>query len=496
MSTRDPENRRKISTANYSRHIGRFVAARGGQVAIIFSLLLPVLAILIAGGIDASFAVNARTSLQDASDEASLAASIAAAQNPNMTEAQLQAVAASSLIANFQSSTPTITEFHVCAPIQNDCTASTGPMQMGTVFLATSAPATCMFASLVPAFCVGGTTQTVASDSVTNIAFGTTVQLNIVMDSSASMIVGATPGDVAGISTWVLANWNQVKPGDPAPYTGGDNPPCAFACHDEGGSTTAADIAVGLTNANLATNTTTGQPATTRFDVMIAAAQQLVNHVQTEATNNSQNRTNTYLFNVMSFDTTLHQYGATNISTFPAALTAVGQVAPGLDTYLDNAMTSLVTQVGTNGTGTSTASPLKFVILVTDGLQSDRNNNWNCSYWAMDPAWSWNTCYGGYASPIDTALCTQMKNNGIILAVLETPYVPLTGQDPNVAPYEDTVRHVIYPGGANTASTVSAALQACASQGYYFQAVNASDIATGFTNLTDQFLARSSLIVK
>jgi Flp pilus assembly protein TadG len=480
---------RRASRRGLVKHIRRLVGDRSGQVAIIFAMLVPVFAILIAGGIDASFAVNARTALQDASDEASLAASIAAAQNPNLTEAQLQTVSTNSLTANFNSSTPTITEFHVCSPVINDCTASTGPMQMGTVFLASSAPATCLFASLLPTFCVGGSTQTVASDSVTNIAFGTTVQLNVVMDSSASMIVGATPADVTAISNWVLANWNQVKPGDPAPYTGGDNPPCAFACHDLGGSTTPADIAMGLTNANAA-------GATTRFDVMVAAAQALINHVQTEATNNSQNRTNTYLFNIMSFDTTLHQYGATNISTFPGALTAVGQVTPGLDTYLDNAMTTLVTQVGTNGNGTSTASPLKFVILVTDGLQSDRNNNWNCSYWAMDPAWSWNTCYGGYASPINTALCTQMKNNGIVLAVLETPYVPLTGQDPNVSPYENTVRHVIYPNGPNTASTVSAALQACATQGYYFQAVNSSDIATGFTQLTDQFLARSSLLVK
>jgi len=489
-STKDPKEGGRIVPGGYFGPLRRFAADHRGQVAIIFSLLLPVLAILIAGGIDASFAVNARTSLQDASDEASLAASISAAQNPNMTEAQLKTVANNALDSNFHTSTPTITEFHVCAPIQNDCTASTGAMQMGTVFLSASAPATCMFASLVPAFCVGGSTQTVGSDSVTNIAFGTTVQLNVVMDSSASMIVGSTPADVTTISNWVLANWSQVKPGDPAPYTGGDDPPCAFACHDVGDSTTPADVAMGLTNAH-------ASGATTRFDVMISAAQQLVNHVQTEATNNSQNRTNTYLFNIMSFDTTLHQYGATNISTFPAALTAVGQVSPGLDTYLDNAMTSLVTQVGTNGTGTSTASPLKFVILVTDGLQSDRDLDWqNCTSHPYSSAWNFYDCVGGFAAPINTALCTQMKNNGIVLAVLETPYVPLTGQDPNNTPYESNVRGTIYPGGPNTPSTVSTALQACASQGYYFQAVNSSDIATGFTDLTDQFLARSSLIVK
>ena len=106
----------------------------------------------------------------------------------------------------------------------------------------------------------------------------------------------------------------------------------------------------------------------------------------------------------------------------------------------------MISQVGVNGNGTSAASPFKFLILVTDGLQSDRSNNWSCTSWGSDPAWSYNpTCYGGYATSINASQCAQLKANGVILAVLETPYVPLTGQDPNVQPYEKTVRHVIYP---------------------------------------------------
>jgi hypothetical protein len=73
-------------------------------------------------------------------------------------------------------------------------------------------------------------------------------------------------------------------------------------------------------------------------------------------------------------------------------------------------------------------------------------------------------------------------------AVLETPYVPLTGQSPAVAPYEKTVRHVIYPDGSNTSSVVSQALQSRATNGYYFQATSSSQIATGFIALTDKLL--------
>jgi len=109
-----------------------------------------------------------------------------------------------------------------------------------------------------------------------------------------------------------------------------------------------------------------------------------------------------------------------------------------------SAISQLALQVGTQGNGSSASSPLKFVILITDGLSSDRSGNWNCAYWGYDSYWSWqNTCFNSspYPTTIDSGECQQIKNSGIILAILETPYVPLTGESPNVQPYEDTVRH-------------------------------------------------------
>ena len=135
------------------------------------------------------------------------------------------------------------------------------------------------------------------------------------------------------------------------------------------------------------------------------------------------------------------------------------------------------------------------MILVTDGLQSDRNNNWGCTSSGYDSAWSYSpTCYGGYAGPISTTQCQSIKNNGVVLAVLETPYVPLTGQSPNVQPYEKTVRHTIYPSGPGTTSAISTALQTCASTGYYFQATSSSQISTGFLQLTNKFLQHSTYL--
>jgi len=470
----------------------RFARERRASVATISALVFPIIVMIALGGTDVAMALNAKENLQNATDAASLAVAAATVQNPNTAEATLKATALAVLTSDFPGGTTAITGFHVCAPVQNDCTSGTTTLTMNTVNMTTTAQAPCTL-------CIGGgSTKQVAASTTTVIGFGSTIQLNVVMDSSASMIVGATTTDVTTISNWVSANWNSVKPGDPGPcYNGGsgscgssDNPPCAFACHDVGGSTTSANIATGLTNAHTA-------GATTRFDVMTSAATQLVSHVQTEATSNVTFAKNTYVFNIYSFDTTLHQYGSTNMS-YTAATTAVGTVTPGLDTYLSTIMSTLITTVGSNGTGASTTSPLKFVILVTDGLQSDRNNNWNCATSnGYDSAWNYSpTCIGGYDTAISSTQCQSLKNNGVVLAVLETPYVPLTGQSPDVQPYEKTVRHTIYPGGSGSASVISSALQSCASTGYYFQATNSSQIATGFLTLADKFLEQSAYISK
>ncbi|MDR3513007.1 MAG: pilus assembly protein [Caulobacteraceae bacterium] len=520
------------------RRLGDFVEDRRANVYITFAIVAPLLLVLIGAGIDYSYAENSKRMLQDATDAATLAVSAAVAKNPNTTVAALQTIAQTVLNADYAGTSPTLVDFHVCAPVQNDCTTKAGAtMKMNTVLVSTQGVAPCTLGALLPMVCTAsnGTAQLLGAKTTTVIGFGANIQLNIVMDSSASMIVGATANDVSLISAWMAystttttpiyttqctgsgknkvctqvqtgstttvdyPNWNATIPGDPGPAFANDNPNCAFACHDVGSSTTGTDIQTGLTNAHTA-------GATTRFDVMVSAAQKLINHVQTEANTTSTLAVNNYLFNVYSFDTTLHTWGSSNMS-YSAALTAVTSVTPGLDTYIDNAMSSLITTVGSNGNGTTAASPEKFVILVTDGLQSDRNNNWGCSTWLNSTAWG--TLYSdkgalqtqckpgtGYASPMNTANCTTMKNKGIVVGVLETPYVSLSGSDQHVMPYERTVQPTIYPNGPNTASTVSAALQACATSGYYFQATNPSDIATGFITLTDKFLSQMSYITK
>lgn len=460
--------------------LSAFRPAQGGNVAIVFGLSLIPLIGVVGAAVDYSRGNSAKTDMQAALD----ATALMLAKNtsvPTWTQGDLNGNASNIFRALFNR--PEATGINV--------TGHYTPGAAPTIAVTGSA-------TLQSAFMGGilgllgnpnASTMTISASATSTYGSPQTLQLNIVFDSSASMIVGATPADVTLISNWVTAHWDLVKPGDPAPnYPGGDNPPCAFACHDVGGSTTASDIVQGLTNAHAAN-------ATTQFDVMISAGRQLITHVQTEHDNNPMLRNNTYLFNVMSFDTSVHTWGGSNLS-FANATQAVSSVTPGLDTYLSSAMSTLITRLGTQGDGTSTSSPLKFLILITDGLQSDRSRNWSGGHWAQDSAWNYNTYFGGYATTIDQTQCRRLKDNGIILAVLETPYVPLTGQSPKVAPYEKTVRKVVYPGGPNTGSAVSTALSQCASTGYYFQATTAADIATGFLALSDKFIYNTPYLTR
>ena len=473
-------------------------------MALTFALLTPVLIMCVIGAIDITSLNSTRGQLQQATDAAALAVSATDSENPNTTEPTLKTLAGNMLLANYHGGTPTLTSFSLCTPVQTaDCAKVNGnPVVTNTVSMATSVAGSCWAPGLLPGVCTGaGQTAPVTATNTTNIGFPANVQMNLLLDVSGSMIVGATTNDVNLISTWVTKNWSQVH------YSGdsSQSQPCAFACHDEGptpGNTTPADVQTGLTNAHAA-------GATTRYDVMVSAASALIDHIQQEVTSGSQAQQlskNSYAFNVYSLSDTLVSPAAAYTNTnYAGAKTAISNVRLGVDTHMNEYLPNFVTAIGAGGTGNSSASPLKFVILVTDGVESDfykdfysgGNGNVGCnnnSNLAADPAWNYYTFTGCYASPINTAYCSQLKANGVVLAVLETPYVPLTGQDPNEQLYELFVRHNIYPNGPNGASAVSTALQACATTGYYYQASSSAAISTGFTSLSDKFLASTAYL--
>ena len=503
MPKLDPPSRGSAPTRR--RHhvlhalLSAFRRARAGNVAIMFAIIFPVLVVAAGGVMDLASIVDTKTHLQDATDAATLVASAETAQNPNTLEPKLKTDAGAMLTSDDTGGS--ITDFHVCAPpTQNDCVDQYGTMTVDTVSMTTTALAPCYLGHFLPGVCTGvNTSKSLYVHSVTTIGFSKTLEINMLLDTSGSMIVGASAADNNKIIAWnsVDSNWAQVHyGGEPA-----QNRPCAFACHDEGngkGQTSVADMATGLTNAHVA-------GATTRFDLMQTSAQALITHVQTEVAASQQLSKNTYYWNVYQFNdlpvTLLNPNDpVTNKpkpdTTFTGAQTALTSLSVGIDTNLIGSLSSLASTLGANGNGSTT--PLKFLVLVTDGLNSDFTYDFNnCTGAAYNPAWGAGsvTYTGCYDTPISQTACNTIKNNGIVLAVLETPYVQLPGQDPgegygSEGLYDVFVRNVIYPSGPPpAASAVSTALQSCASVGYYFYASSDTQIASGFTQLTDNFIA-------
>lgn len=513
--------------------IRRTLAARRGGVALIFALLVPVLAVCVIGGIDVSQELSARSRLQDATDAAALAVSATDSETPSSTEAQLKTVAGNLLSANFvpysgSNGTPAITQFSVCTPSQlTDC-GSNGVTN--TVTISTHVRAPCWAAPIMPGLCTtDGQSQWLTAANTTNIGYPTVVQIDLLLDVSGSMIVGSTPSDVQKMIAWnnTPANWALANDPD-------GSPPCAFACHYASSSNSVpptynsanSDMQQGVINAKKANSIT-------RYDVLIQSASALITHIQNKVATTPSLAKNSYYFNVYAFSDSLSLvYSSTKPNDWAGTSNAINNnIFVGLDSHFSTVMTSFASQIGVNGTGASVASPQKFAILVTDGVQSDfvadfpTNSNpycgattdsaWNVSdydYAKNDPGykpWIGYTETSCYVSPMPTTACTTIKNNNIIFGVVETPYVGLEGQDPKeLYLYETFARHAIYPNGPTRPidstedpspagpSAASQALAGCATNGYYFQATSAdpTSISTGFVTLTDKFLASNDFL--
>ncbi|OHV79765.1 TadE/TadG family type IV pilus assembly protein [Ensifer sp. LCM 4579] len=157
-------------------------------------------------------------------------------------------------------------------------------------------------------------------------------------------------------------------------------------------------------------------------------------------------------------------------------------------TYFQVALKTLRNMVGTAGDGTSASSPLKLVLLLTDGVQSERN-------------WVLTAQYRGRVAPLNPAWCDYLKNNGATLAVLYTEYLAIPQDWGYNATLAQTMNSSVWTSlwGGKLRSGVSSgtsrhdyiptALQDCASSGnLYIPAASEKDIAAGLSTLFTQYL--------
>lgn len=119
--------------------------------------------------------------------------------------------------------------------------------------------------------------------------------------------------------------------------------------------------------------------------------------------------------------------------------------------------------LGTQGSGSET-NPKKMLILITDGIES------RDAFFAQ--------------RSIDLNLCNALRQRGFRLAVVELKYPKLFSN----ALYDDTVLPV--------ETSISPTIEQCASPGWYFQAVDNTDIPAKFAELKERIAASTAHLVQ
>ena len=141
------------------------------------------------------------------------------------------------------------------------------------------------------------------------------------------------------------------------------------------------------------------------------------------------------------------------------------------DTNFETAMTAVNNLMPNPGTGATNSTPQEVLFIVSDGVD-DEVNSTSCSQ-PLDGT----RCQ----QPFNTAMCTTVKNRGIMIAVLYTEYLPL----PTNSWYNDWV--------APFQSQIGSNMQSCASPGLFFQVTTDGDITVAMQTLFQLAIATARL---
>ena len=437
----------------FSGLIGRFRRDQRGNIAVIFTIaLLPILS-AIGCAVDYSRATQLRSKLLAAADAASVGsisktspAFIAAGTRSSDGPIPVGVTDATNIFNGNMANESGYTINSVTPAV-----AKAGGTVTSTVQFSATLPA--IFLGVM-----GKSSMTVNGTSTATVNMPLFVDFYLLLDNSPSMGVGATPADV---STMVNNTPDQ----------------CAFACHD-------------LSDSNNYYNLAKSLGVTMRIDVLRTATQQLMDTAAATETYSNQFRMAIY-----DMGTSADSAALTTVFSLSSSLSSAKSAAGNIDlmtvngqndnndqdTNYDTLLTQMNSAISAPGAGTSSA-PMKYLFFVTDGVADESNSG--CLYTMSNSTW------GNIAprcqEPINTALCTTIKNRGIKIAVLYTTYLALptnSWYNSWIAPFNTG------PWGPSPNSQIALNMQSCASPGLYFEVSPTQGISQAMTTLFQKAVA-------
>src|SRR4051812_33169449 len=444
------------------RKFNRFSRDRSANVAVIFALALVPIVSFVGCAIDYSMATRMKAKLQAAVDAASVG-SIAKA-SPGFIAAG--SMTTDGRITAGETDARTIFDGNMSG-VTGYTLNSVTPVMTKTGSVITS---TIEYTATVPTTFLGvmnKSSLTVSGTSTSTANMPLYIDFYLLLDNSPSMGVGATPADVTALVNATSAS------------SFGSNRYCAFACHDYNDPNNFYNLAKSI-------------GATTRIDVLRTATQQLMDTAAATQTYASQFRMAIYDFGASSATIGLRALFSLSAS-LSSAKSAAGNIdlmgvygnndayTADKDTQFSTIFPAMTNVISTAGTGTS-ASPLKYLFFVSDGVADESNAG--CLKTMSNS--NWGNISPRCQSPINPALCTTLKNNGVKIAVLYTTYLQLTTN----SWYMDWIDPFNKgPFGPSTNSGIAQNMQSCASPGFFFEVSPTDGISDAMNALFQKAVA-------
>jgi Flp pilus assembly protein TadG len=476
--------------------IRMFGRNRSGNVGMMFGLAAVPLLIAIGTSVDYGRVANVRTKLNGIADLATLA-SVSKDAKPFLNTPTQSGV--KNYFNAIATGIPDLTISDVTASIVPGTSNGANIM---TVTLTYTGQVKTVFGGVIgiKSVTIGGTSTARAKQPLYSNYY-------LLLDNSPSMGLGATPADITNLINATALQlptvWPQVGTGP------GANIPrssCAFACHQHtfdllgNGQITGDDK-----NDNYQIAKKNG--ITLRIDVLRTATQQL-----TQTATSSATMSNQFGMAVYTFSDTFQTIAplSTNMSTVASNANAIDLAYAYWDqrdaqTSFDTALSYINGIMPNPGTGTSPVSPVETLFLVTDGVEDEPVGGNSGAGDPPDQPLSYvppnnkpnlanaqvgNDGAGRLIDLIKKSACDTIKNRGINIAILYTPYQPVIGNgfyDKYVGATSTNLanNNPVNPNDPTdpAGNGIGQALKACASPGYYYQVTPSQGISAAMQAL-------------
>ena len=446
-----------------------------GTTAIIFAFAaIPTFCIL-GVALDYSLGISDKAKLDGAADAASMVAvttatNIINAQNGSLTSPTdaLAAGKAQALIA-FKANGGAVA--YAGVPIPTASVTNSGQTITATVSYST--PMRNQFSRMI-----GVPTTNIGGLSTSTMTIGSYLDFYLMVDMSGSMGLPTAAADQTKLA--------GLNPDNKSAYPTG----CVFACH----------MSDNLCNGGVCQgfNVSRSNGIVLRADSVTSAVCQFLQSAQ-----NAETLANQFRVGIYPFISTAGQFYPTNTSSptsgnLTSAMSTVGcttalysgtqasLTVPALTALLDTGTSSTYGSGGTHfetalpfvqnkispiGRGANSAQAAPYVFLITDGMQNSQTYQsvQQLVWWFVRP------------QALNTANCTSIKNLGVVISVLYIPYTPISPVNSGFAGDEDDHANNAIPAEA-------AALQACATTGFFHTANTSADITTTLQQMLAQAL--------